>query len=217
MVKTIRRDSLAKQVSDELEAMIEKGEYSIGDRIPTEPDLMKIFNVSRNTIREAIQGLTFAGILETKQGNGTFVRSRNRFQANMTHKYAQASVKDIREARNCIEVTITRLAAIRYEDKDFDLITEAFKKSQNQSPGTAEAAKADLEFHMAIAHACHNRILIDLYKSISSYLEEQIVERKRVTKLSADEINQLHQNLYDAVIGRLPDAAAAAAQNIVDI
>lgn len=217
MAKTIKRDSLAKQVSDELEAMIERGEYEVGDKIPTEPDLMEMFHVSRNTIREAIQGLTFAGILETKQGNGTFVQSNNRFQANMSQKYAEVSIEDIREARNSIEVTIAHLAAVRYEDEDFDLITEAFNRRQNQNTSTKENTSADLDFHMAIAYACHNTILIDLYKSILSYLESQILERKLVTKLTAEEIDRMHQNLYEAVISRSPDQAVVAAQDIVNI
>ena len=217
MAKTIKRDSLAKQVSDELEAMIERGEYGVGDKIPTEPDLMEMFHVSRNTIREAIQGLTFAGILETKQGNGTFVQSNNRFQANMSQKYAEVSNDDIREARNSIEVTIAHLAAVRYEDRDHDLIKEAFNRRQNQTTDTKENTKADLDFHMAIAYACHNSILIDLYKSILSYMETQILERNLDTTLSSEEIDHLHKDLYDAVIGRNPEEAVLAAQKIVNI
>lgn len=217
MAKTIKRDSLAKQVSDELEAMIERNEYSVGDKIPTEPDLMEMFHVSRNTIREAIQGLTFAGILETKQGNGTFVKSSDRFQANMTHKYAEVSLDDIREARNCIEVTIAHLAALRYEDEDFDLITDAFNRRQNQSTNTKENTKADIDFHMAIAYACHNSILIDLYQSILSYLENQILEGRIGDRLTSDEIDLLHKKLYDSVISRSPEEAVLAAQNIVNL
>ena len=51
--KIIKRDSLSKQVSDKLESMIESGAYQVGERIPTEPELMEMFQVSRNTVREA--------------------------------------------------------------------------------------------------------------------------------------------------------------------
>lgn len=68
--KIIKRDSLSKQVSDKLEAMIEAGTYRVGDRFPTEPELMEMFSVSRNTVREAVQSLTWAGLLDVKQGDG---------------------------------------------------------------------------------------------------------------------------------------------------
>lgn len=215
--KIIKRESLSKQVSQELEKMIENGEYLVGDKIPTESDLIEMFQVSRNTIREAIQGLTLAGLLETKQGNGTFVRSSSRFDANMKQKYAKVSLKDIREARNCIEVTIAHLAALRCEQEDIDIITKCFNKRKNLKVNIRENTKADIEFHMAIANACHNLILIDLYQSISDYLESHITERNLDSTLSSEEIDQLHEQLYKAIIEKNADAASVAAKNILDI
>ena len=71
---SVKRYPLSRQVSDKLEQMIEKGEYHVGEKIHTEIELMDIFQVSRNTIREAIQSLTSAGVLEVRQGDGTYVR-----------------------------------------------------------------------------------------------------------------------------------------------
>lgn len=215
--KIIRRESLSKQVSHELEKMIESGEYPVGSKIPPEPDLMQMFQVSRNTIREAIQGLTLAGLLETKQGNGTFVRSSNRFEANMKQKYEKVSIEDISEARKCIEITIAHLAALRCQESDIETITECFIKRKNLKVSDRENTKADIEFHMAIAKACHNIILIDLYQSISSYLESHIAERKLVSLLTTEEIDNLHEQLYNAIIQKNADAASIAAKNILDI
>lgn len=215
--KGVKRESLSNQVSKELEKMIENGEYKLGERIPTEPDLMKMFQVSRNTIREAIKGLTLAGLLETKQGNGTFVRSTNRFEANMKQKYETVSIEDIREARNCIEVTIAHLAANRREKEDLNLIEKFFNERKNLKVNVRENTKADIEFHMAIAKSCHNLILIDLYQSISDYLESHITERKLESSLSTEEIDKLHEELYKAIINKDSEAASVAARNILDI
>ena len=213
----IKRYSLSKQVSDELEQMIANGEYHVGDKIPTETELIDMFQVSRNTIREAIKALTWAGILEIKQGDGTYVISSNRFAASMNQKYDDVSIEDINEARKCLEVTVADLAARRYEDADVEKITEAFKKRQNQADDEKENTLADIEFHMAIAKACHNVILFELYKSISDYLQEHITERMHDSEFSSEEIDMLHEKLYRAVLDRDESEAAVAARNIVNI
>ena len=217
MAKVIKRDSLAKQVSNELESMIANGEYAVGEKIPTEPDLMEAFQVSRNTIREAVQGLTYAGILETKQGNGTFVRSSSRFQANMKQKYEEVSIDDIYEARNALEVTIAHLAAIRHDENDKVKLEEAFNSRQEQKTDDKEKTKADLEFHLAVADACHNQILIDLYSSLCVYLESHISERQVETSFTSEEIDELHKRLYEAIISHNNVEAGIAAHKILEI
>ena len=215
--KIIKRDSLSKQVSDKLESMIESGAYGIGERIPTEPELMEMFQVSRKTVREAVQSLTWAGILEVKQGDGTYVRSTSRFQANMTQRYSQVDLEDIRETRNCLEVSIAHLAAQRRNQEDIAKIEAALLNRSEQNSGTRENTKADLDFHMAIAIACHNAILIDVYKSLSAYLESQIEERNLASQLSPEQIDNLHEVLCRAIVDGDPDRAAFAVQKILEI
>ena len=215
--RIVKRDSLSKQISDKLESMIDAGEYQVGERIPTEPELMEMFQVSRNTIREAVQSLTWVGILEIKQGDGTYVRSSNRFRANMKQKYAQVSLEDIKEARSCLEVTIAHLAAIRHEDADVARIATALQNRSSLSVSEKENTKADMDFHMAVAEASHNRILIDLYQSISDYLESHIAERNKESEYTTEQIDALHEQLYRAVVDGQPDQAAAAVRHIVEI
>lgn len=215
--KVVKRDSLSKQVSDKLENMITTGKYMVGQKIPTEPELMKIFQVSRNTVREAVQSLTWSGILEVKQGDGTYVRSANRFHANIQQKCAQVSIGDITEARNCIEVTIAHLAAIRREEEDISKITNAYAKRKDLKAGCKENTQADMKFHMSIAEACHNAILIDFYQSISEYLESHIAERNLDGNLDFTEIDKLHEQLFYAVIEGKPELAATCAENILKI
>lgn len=215
--KPIKRTSLSKQVSDQLEAMIESGEYEVGQKIPTEPELMQMFEVSRNTIREAVQSLTWSGILEVKQGAGTYVRSSNRFNANMKQKFETESLADLAEARNCIEVTIAHLAATRRKKSDIKNITVAYDKRRELIAGCKENTKADIEFHMAIADACHNSIMIDLYKTLYDYLESYIEERNLDDQLNIEEVERLHKGLYEAVIDGNPEEAANLAKGIVEI
>ena len=214
--KIIKRDSLSKQVSDKLEALIENGTYHVGDRFPTEPELMEMFEVSRNTVREAVQSLTWAGLLEVKQGDGTYVRSTNRFYANMKQRYSSISLHDIKETRNCLEATIARLSAQRRNQEDIERIRRALHQRKILTSDVKEDTKADLNFHMAIAEASHNAILIDVYKSISTYLESQIAERL-VAPYPIQEVDLLHEVLYEAIRDGNPDQAESAAQRIVNI
>ena len=215
--KIIKRDSLSKQVSDKLESMIESGAYQVGDRIPTEPELMEMFQVSRNTVREAVQSLTWAGILEVKQGDGTYVRSTNRFQANMAQRFSQIDLEDIRETRNCLEVSIAHLAAQRRTQEDIAKMEAALLNRKNQATDTRENTRADLDFHMVIANACHNTILIDVYKSLSAYLESQIAERNLASTLSQQQIDDLHEILCHAVVDGDPERASFAVEKILEI
>ena len=215
--KRVKRYPLSKQVADELEQMIEKGEYEVGEKVPTEVELMEMFDVSRNTIREAIHSLTSAGVLEVKQGDGTYVRSRNRFNANMNLKYAQVPVDDITETRNALELTIVDLAARRRTAEDMEAITSAYLKRTGLKETIKEDTMADMEFHMAIARACHNSILIDLYQSISTYLENHIAERQAETNMNFSQIDFLHEKLYLAIKNQEPEIANVCAQNILDI
>ena len=215
-IDRIKRDSLSKQISDQLEQMIEHGEFKIGEKIPTETDLMDLFQVSRNTIREAIRALTWSGILEVRQGDGTYVKASNGFCANMKKKYEQVSLEDIREARNCIEVTIAHLAAVRRDESDLENILEKLKNRNELKENAKENTLADIAFHKSIAQASHNVIMIDLYDSISDYLENNIIEKSISSKISDEEIDCLHEELYKAIKEKNTSKAVVAAKNIVN-
>lgn len=215
--KIIRRESLSKQVSDNLEEMISSGVYPVGEKIPAEPELAEMFQVSRNTIREAIQSLTWAGLLSVKQGDGTYVCSSNRFRANMEQKYQEVSIDDIKEARNCIEVTIAHLAAQRHSQKDLEIIQKILDKRKTLETDSKENTETDLDFHIAIAHACHNTILIDMYESISGYMRSQIEEQNRNSTFSAVEIDKLHEDLFLSIRDGNSENAVSAVMKILNI
>ena len=215
--KRVKRYSLSRQVADQLEKMIVDGTYPVGEKIPTEPELTEMFSVSRNTLREAIQSLTAAGILVVKQGDGTYVRSNNRFHARMSMEYDQVSPDDILEARNVLEVTIAALAAQRRTDEDLAEIEQALRSRQTQAATDKENTEADMQFHLTVSHACHNKILMDLYSSVASYTKNHIAQRQAMTEMVPAEIDSLHEKLFLAIRDQKPDAARICAQNILNI
>lgn len=215
--KIVKRRSLSKQVADSIEHMIAEGQYTINQKIPTEIELMEMFSVSRNTVREAVRLLASGGFLEVIQGDGTYIRCANRFNANMNLKYEQESIDDIWEARNCLEITISHLAAERKTQEDLLEIEEAFRKRQDLKEISKENTFADIEFHMAIARACHNPILLDLYTSMSDYLIDHIAERKDTTELNLEQIDKLHEKLLIAIKKSDSNEAEICTHNILKI
>ena len=215
--KNIKRYSLSRQVADQLEQDIESGKYKIGEKIPTEIELMGTFEVSRNTIREAIQALTSAGILVVKQGDGTYVKSTNRFNACMNTKYEQVSFKDITEARNALELTIVHLAVERRTKKDADHIISAFNRLQSIHTSSQESALDDFEFHKAIAKACHNSIIYDLYMSISSFIQEEISLKQKEAGDYNNLTDHLHEELFNGILEQNYEKADTAIRNLLKI
>lgn len=215
--KIIRRESLSKQVSDSLEEMISSGVYPVGEKIPAEPELAEMFQVSRNTIREAIQSLTWAGLLSVKQGDGTYVCSSSRFRANMEQKCQEVSLSDIKEARNCIEVTIAHLAAQRRDQNDLAVIQDMLAKRKTLETDSKENTDADLNFHIAIARACHNVILIDMYESMSDYMKSQIEQQNRASRFTPLEIDKLHEDLFLSIQDGDSEKAVSAVMKILNI
>lgn len=215
--KPVKRYSLSRQVADQLEKMIANGTYSIGDRIQTEPELAEMFGVSRNTVRESVKALAAEGILTVKQGDGTYVRANNRFHANMSMKYEQSPLKDILETRNALEIAIAHLASQRRTAADLKQLKTTLEARRQFSETKKENTMVDIRFHMAIAEACHNKILIDLYHSISAYLEDHIASRQANTTLDVASVDGLHDQLFQAIEDRNPDTARSCVQHILEI
>ena len=74
---TAKRTGLVDQVIAQMRELVSSGEWPLGDKIPPETELVTALGVGRNTVREAVRALSHAGLLEVRQGDGTFVRATN--------------------------------------------------------------------------------------------------------------------------------------------
>lgn len=191
--------SLPKQISIEIEKTIKNGIFKLGEKIPSEPDLVKEFGVSRNTIREAIQSLIQAGVLESRQGDGTYVIAISKFEANILNRLNKSKTSEVHEVRICLEKEIVKLAAQRRSDDDLKNIENALNQKNLTKGSFIENSEADLEFHLAIAKASHNSIFYDLYKSLSQYICTSVAQRLKSTNMEEKMIYQLHLELFEAI------------------
>lgn len=164
----IRRSALVGQVIATLRQAIESGRWPVDTRLPTEAELADEYGVSRATLRQAVQALVHVGLLQTIQGNGTFVRATSEVDAVLARYLAGENVLAVLEVREAIEVVAAGLAAERRSDTDLAIIVDAFAdQTSAQKAGDSDADKAaSARFHTAIVNACGNPILQHFYAAM---------------------------------------------------
>lgn len=195
-----KRLSLVEQVTVEIELLIKQGFWNIGDKIPPEKELIKQFDVSRNTLREAIQALVHVGILETKQGSGTRVLSASALSAVLKKHVEKTSILQILEVRLALEREAAMLAAERRNIKEVIEMKRLIKVCEDASKKQDYDAfiDADVKLHKVIIEASKNSLLVELYSEIAKVLEYSIDKILSVNKLSKTEYI-IHKDLVQAI------------------
>ncbi|MEU1941320.1 FadR/GntR family transcriptional regulator [Streptomyces sp. NPDC059474] len=216
------RQSLVDGVVEQLRAQLAEGEWQVGDRVPTEHALAEQLQVGRNTVREAVRVLVHAGMLQSRQGEGTFVVSTSD-PAEVMRGVRRAGIRDVLELRIALEAEGARLAALRHSPDDLRRMRaaleslEAFGQAGERSAdGHHELHAAhDLEFHTAVVEAAHNAALSATYGWFSSSVRDALVaslgDREVPSIVPAD-----HRALVDAIASGDPAAAEAAARALLE-
>ncbi|CAM5407465.1 FadR family transcriptional regulator OS=Streptomyces tendae OX=1932 GN=GUR47_13560 PE=4 SV=1 [Streptomyces tendae] len=203
-----RRSALSEQVIAALRQQITSGEWPVGSRIPTEPELVEQLGVARNTVREAVRALAHNGLLDIRQGSGTYVVATSELAGVMQRRFAGAEPRDIAELRSTLESAAARLAAERRTEKDLKQIdTLLLRREEAWESGEAEAfVAADATFHLAVVAASHNDVLTAMYADLSEVLRDWL--RGDVGEGMSPATHMDHGRLVDAI--RTGDAATAA-------
>lgn len=164
-----RRTGLVDQVISQLRAQIDSGEWGVGDRIPTESELSEQLEVGRNTVREAVRALAHAGLLEIRQGAGTFVRASSELGGALRRRLERSRLRENLEVRRALEVEAARLAALRHNEADMADIDRALAMREEawRDRDMSSFVEADFTLHKTVVLATHNRLLIDLYDNIA--------------------------------------------------
>jgi len=163
-----RRTNLIDLAVGRLRQQITSGTWEVGTRIPAEPELAELIGVGRNTVREAVQSLVHAGMLERRQGSGTYVLSDSELGQAMGRQIAGAHQRDVLEVRRSLEVEAARLASLRRSDEQVTELREIRdRRAQAYAGGELDRmVETDLQLHRAIARAAHNPVLLTMYESL---------------------------------------------------
>src|ERR1700690_3528049 len=120
--KQLIKRQLVDQVIEHLKAAIASSDYGMGAKLPAEPMLVKELGVGRSTLREAIRVLAYNGMLEVRQGDGTYIRALPANSEPLAYRLRRAKVREVQEVRRTLEFEIVRLAAERRRKRDLEQI-----------------------------------------------------------------------------------------------
>ena len=171
-----RRTNLIDLTVGRLRQQITSGAWEVGTRIPAEPELTELIGVGRNTIREAVQSLVHAGMLERRQGSGTYVISDSELGNAMGRQIAGAHQRDVLEVRRSLEMETARLAALRRTPEQVTHL-RALRDARSDAYASGELdhmVTVDLDLHRAIAQATDNPVLVALYETLLDAITENI-------------------------------------------
>lgn len=184
VVNKIQRKSVASQVYDQLKHNIINGTWTTGEKIPSENELVKMLGVSRISVREALKQLASLGLLEARQGEGTFVKQleADSYMSDFLPIMVlnRENILELIKYREIIEVGAVALAVERSDDTDIRALEENLQKHEHFQDDYIKVAKIDLEFHLLIAKASKNPFVIkanSIIKDIFHAVMEQIVRK----------------------------------------
>lgn len=163
-----RRSALSDQAIGWLRAQITSGAWPVGTRIPTESELVDRLRVSRNTVREAVRALANTGLLDIRQGSGTFVLATSELAGVMQRRFADADPRHVSELRAALESAAARLAARRRTRADIARLDVALRRREKawQSGDPSRFVDADAALHLAVVATAHNDVLTGLYADL---------------------------------------------------
>ncbi|SUA86407.1 uxu operon transcriptional regulator [Paenibacillus macerans] len=207
---------MVDEVLDQMQTLIRSGRYKSGDKLPPEPELMKLLAVGRSTVREAVKVLTHAGLLEVRQGDGTYIRASSAGLAAVSQTLTPKNYAHILEARRILEIEVTGLAALRRTNADLEAM-RSFLDQRNEALEKgryAEYVEADISFHIAVAQAGKNEVLLEMYKVVAESLKEMLSQLLLDTRQYEDN-TVYHDAVYAAIeAGNSDEARKSAIQNL---
>ncbi|RFD24079.1 transcriptional regulator PdhR [Pseudomonas sp. GL93] len=225
----VRQRRLSDDIVEQLEGMILEGTLKSGERLPAERALAERFGVSRPSLREAIQKLAAKGLLVSRQGGGNYVVDSlgSTFSDPLLHLLESnpEAQRDLLEFRQTLEASCAYYAALRATEVDRERLTAAFEALQDcyaraDEVSRVEEGAADARFHLAIAEASHNAVLLHTIRGLFDLLKRNVVTNiggmyQQRTETRDMLINQ-HRDLYLAIIeGRAEQAREVSTRHLL--
>lgn len=217
-LKIERKPKLAENVAQVLRGQIVAGDFTAGEKLPTETQMTEIFGVSRTVVREAVAALAADGLVEARHGAGVFVldnptRKIGAISADVGNKVSQAI--NVLEVRMGIEIESAGLAAQRRNPSQEARIQEAFFEFERLLQAGEPTGKADFAFHREIASATNNPFYVEVLDALgdrtipcdrnSPWYSVQVLSHEYLTGLQRE-----HMRILQAISAGDPQAARDA-------
>lgn len=202
--KKITRKKIYEEVADIIIEMIKSGQLKPGDQLDSVQELASKLQVGRSAIREALTSLRAMGLIEMRQGEGTFVKT---FTLNsLTYPLQSAmlmskkSIQELLEVRLIVEAAIVAKAAKKRTIEDLEEMRLHLEEMAAHTDNSELGERADLAFHLAIAKAAGNVLLSTLMQHVSDLMSEAMRETRRIClydeKQTLAQLNEHHLLIY---------------------
>lgn len=208
---TANRGSLSDTVYEALHELITTGAFAENSRLPSENDLALEYKVSRPVLRQALSRLRNEGLVESRQGSGSFVSRR------ATGTISFGPLKDIQDVRKCmdfrrgIECEAAAQAAMHGTESSFAELHRTLQNLKAAKVGMQEGLEEDFAFHLAIAQATGNRFFVITIEAMKPQVLFSINLIRSLSSMSAarhraDSVQE-HVQIYEAIAARDPEKA----------
>ena len=211
---TTRRTGLVDQVIEQMRQAISSGDWAVDQRIPAEPELVTALGVGRNTVREAVRALSHAGLLEVRQGDGTFVRATSEISGAL-RRMCGSELREVLQVRKALEVEGAKLAATHRTATELAGLTATLAE-RNRAVAQRRwdaAVDADTRFHLGVMRCSHNALLTELYQGLTEVVRASVA----ATSTQTDPGWTIeHDGLLAAIAEGDPDRAIREAGEYLD-
>lgn len=200
----ISNSKIYEQVADLLLEQIKSDEFKIGDKLPSIQKLATTYGVSVASIREALNALRTIGVIEIKQGYGTIVKQKEPTFFEIGEKFNSLDqIKELLELRQIIEsATVAKAAKMRTKE-DLETMRHYLNEMEKAVSDGTSGEEADLDFHLTIAKATNNSLLVDLMNNISELMKDSMKETRKIFIYSRQKTMEIlqdeHEKIFNAI------------------
>jgi GntR family transcriptional repressor for pyruvate dehydrogenase complex len=202
-IRTAKGSELAEQ---QIKERIRAGEYPPGSKLPAVTELAKAFQVGVSTVREALSALKATGWVDIRHGSGTYVSAQlpqEQEAAPVDPFYVTDSLRDMLEVRKYIESGCAALAARRRTEQDVEELEGILRRMENALGDEKRSEEADIAFHMRIAAASNNPLLVHMMESLRERLHEHMKDSRRLwffaERSSAEQLLNEHRGIFESI------------------
>lgn len=222
MFKPVKNTSISKKVIEQIKDMLSDGTLKKGDRLPSERSMAETLEISRSSVREAMKELEIMGLVETKPGEGNFVKEN--FEDILFEPFStmflirESSTEEILELREVIEKGNAGLAARRITDQELSELRSILDQAKSSNDEDL-LVELDLLFHYKIAQASKNFLLQSILNAVSSLIEFSIQDTRKnilIEDSHKENIIDQHEKIYQALADKNPTKGEKAMLNHLD-
>ncbi|WP_053377008.1 FadR/GntR family transcriptional regulator [Paenibacillus sp. FJAT-27812] len=215
-VEKLSKRNHYEAITEQVKQLIVEGKLKVGDKLPSTKQMSEQFGVGRSTTREALSALKAMGLIDIRQGGGCRVIRNAPMDMELPEltslRLNRETVLELLEAREALEVSGAAIAAAKRTDEDVKLLRDLIDEMERTVGDETEGERLDLKFHLTLAKATHNSIMVRLFESIMNYIETAIHDIRRVELYAstavAERLYKEHLAIFEAIEQQNSEQAA---------